>query len=185
MAYCECCGAPLKDGDQFCGECGTIVAKRPDSFDRTAMQDDERTVAAVSQPVVRDSAPADPYGEQTAAAQPAWNRDPAPAQPASAQPAWAQYVNQPQQPTFVVPQRPLGKGSGVTMIVFGAIMIGIFLLCVLSVLASVGRGDSDSSALIGVLFGLGVTLFAGGLLLLLFGIRKVKNVARYNKSIGY
>ncbi len=225
MARCECCGAQLKEGDQFCGECGTIVANRTGSPDRAAQWNDEKTVSAVSQPIVRNSAPVDSYEETTVAAQPNrnqnpppaqpnrnqnpppaqpnwnqnpppaqpnWNQNPPPAQPnwnqnpPPAQPAWAQYVNQPRQ-AFVVPQRPLSKGGGITMIIFGSFLIFSFL-CGLIAIITTGAGEGASasvSSLIMPIVSMVLFVLGGGLLLLLFGIRKVKNVNRYNKSIGH
>ena len=152
MAFCESCGAALKEGDVFCGECGAPVKRKtPEAVaERTAV---------------------------TAFEQPATNPNPAPAQP-----VWAQYAN---QPAFVVPKRPLGKGGGITMIIFGAILLAVFTFFLLGIVISASEGDLDASAMIAATVTMVLTFFGGGLMLLLFGIRKLKNVVRYNKSIGF
>lgn len=178
MKYCECCGAALKDGDVFCGECGMPVSKAAEPIDRSSelFDDAEPTMTAVSsQPWDPTRAPARPA---PAPAQQPVQPMQQPVQPAQ-QPVWAQYVNQPNgyaQPTFVVPKRPLGKGGGVTMIVFGSILIFSFLCGVISMFAS------DEATVAGIL-SLILTFLAGGVLLLAFGIRKIKNVNRYNANL--
>ncbi len=156
MAFCKNCGAELQDGVKFCGECGARV--------------NSETPVPVRQATV----------------------SPAEEQPAIPQPVWAQFVGQTEgQPngytapqTFYVPKRPLGKGGGVTMIVFGAIMITIFLISAISIISEgMGRRYYSSGDIAAPVLALTLTLFAGGLLLLLFGIRKIKNVNRYNANL--
>ncbi len=149
MAFCNNCGAELKNGVNFCGECGARVSSE--------------TPVPVRQLT-------DLPEEKQPAGQPV-------------QPVWAQYVGQmpgqtngtaPQ--TFYVPKRPLGKGGGVTMIVFGSILIFSFLCGAISMFAS------DEVTVAGIL-SLILTCLAGGVLLLAFGIRKIKNVNRYNANL--
>ena len=185
MKYCECCGAALKDGDVFCGECGMPVSKAAEPIDRSSelFDDAEPTMTAVSsQPWDPTRAPARPA--------PAPVQQPVqpmqqPVQPAQ-QPVWAQYVNQPNgyaQPTFVVPKRPLGKGGGVAMIIIGSVMITYFLFFAVAVIAEAIDSRNGVEDLAPVFILLVLTLLAGGLLLLLFGVRKIKNVNRYNANL--
>jgi hypothetical protein len=168
MAICPSCGKPLKDGDRFCGECGAVIEQKS-QYSRGP----EPTV----------SEPMRPSWEKPAQ-QPVWAQ---PAQPQ--QPVWAQYGGQPTgNPTFYVPKRPLGKGGGVTMIVFGSIMLGFYLFFMLAGLMTYTENSYSktyvTNTLIPMLVTLGLTLFAGGLMLLLFGIRKIRNVNRYNASLN-
>lgn len=177
MKYCECCGAALKDGDVFCGECGAPVLRTSESIDRDPIpfEDADKTVAAV---------PSHTWDPTRAPERPAPAPVQQPAQPV--QPAWAQYVNQPNgyaQPTFVVPKRPLGKGGGITMIIFGSIMLAVFAFFLFGMIISLAEGDVEASAMIAAGVTMALTFLAGGLLLLLFGIRKLKNVNRYNASL--
>ncbi len=168
MANCPNCGAPLKDEDRFCSECGAVVTRKS--------QYSHGQEPAAPEPMR-------PSWEQPAQ-QPVWAQ---PQQPQ--QPVWAQYGGQPQgNPTFYVQQRPMGKGGGVTMIVFGAILLSIFLFFMLGILYSYTEGGFSGSSvtdtLIPMVVTFSLTFLAGGLLLLLFGIRKIRNVNRYNASLN-
>jgi hypothetical protein len=155
MAFCGNCGAQLRDGDLFCGSCGAPV---------------ERTI---------------PEKGPVAGAEPARFAQEPNAVETPAQPVWAQYLDRTQgqpngsaapQQTFYVPQKPLGKGGGVTMIVFGSILIFSFICGMIGMLAG------DEATVAGIM-SLVLTCLAGGALLLAFGIRKIMNVNRYNRSI--
>ncbi len=184
MKYCECCGAALNDDDVFCGECGNPVPKASEPIDRGFLpfEDEDQTVAAV---------PSQPWDPTRAPERPAPAPVQQPVQPVQqpaqpVQPAWAQYVNQPNgyaQPTFVVPKRPLGKGGGITMIIFGSILLAVFAFFLFGMIITLAEGDAEASAMIAAGVTMALTFLAGGLLLLLFGIRKVKNVNRYNASL--
>ena len=73
------------------------------------------------------------------------------------------------------------------MIVFGSILLGFFTLFTLAMCSSVSKNNfnrTDSCAeMTGPMLALFCTVFLGGLLLLIFGIRKIKNVNRYNQSL--
>lgn len=185
MKYCECCGAAMNDADVFCGECGMPVSKAAEPIDRSSepFDDAKPTMTAVSsQPWDPTRAPARPAPAPVQ--QPVQSMQ-QPVQPAQ-QPVWAQYVNQPNgyaQPTFVVPKRPLGKGGAITMIIFGSIMLAVFTFFLFGMIISLTEGDVDASAMIAAGVTMALTFLAGGLLLLLFGIRRIKNVNRYNASL--
>lgn len=154
MAFCNNCGAELQDGVKFCGECGARV----------------------------DSEATDPV--RLATVSPAEEQ---PEIPQPAQPVWAQFAGQTQgqtvPPTFFVPKRRLGKGGGVAMIIIGSVMITYFLFFAVAVIAQAIDSRSGIEDLAPVFILLVLTLLAGGLLLLLFGIRKIKNVNRYNANL--
>lgn len=174
MPFCANCGAQLEEGNLFCGECGAPVSDTVPKREFRATEETPRT------------APQNPAPE--------------PNVPDTAQPVWAQYLNQPQgqpawnpnngmnattQPTFTVPQRKLGKGGGITMIIFGSILIFSFICGLIGILATgAGYGSrASASTLVGPVISLVLTVLGGGLLLLIFGIRKIKNVNRHNNSI--
>ncbi len=159
MAYCPCCGAWVQEGDRVCSQCGTLVSLKS-QHSHGEGPEDEQTVRAGAQPAA-------PQTVQQ------------PVQPQ--QPAWAQYANQPQaQPTFYAEKRPLGKGGAITMIVIGAVLLAFFVIGMIAGFVQGSLSFSDPLELIGPV----CVLFGGGLLLLLFGLRKMKNVNRYNASLN-
>ena len=165
MANCPCCGAKVAEGDRVCSMCGTLVGQNTQNS-RGVDPDDEQTIRIQ---------PAQP--QQFARSKPV--QPPKPAQP----PVWAQNVNPPQG--VPVLQQPRSSKGAVTMIVFGAILLGLVLISLVYVL-TVFISDYSSvtwSVILGASLEL-ILFLGGGLMLLLFGIRKLTNVKRYNASLG-
>jgi hypothetical protein len=156
MKNCPCCGAVVAEGDRVCSQCGTLLEQKSQYSRGEAPAQD-----SVQQPV----------------------QQPVQTQP----PVWAQYGGQPTgNPTFYVPKRPLSKGGAITMIVFGAILLVFVLVETITFIFLHSEGRIAYVTWAGgfaILIPL-ITLLAGGLLLLLFGIRKLKNVKRYNASLN-
>ncbi len=162
MKNCPCCGAVVAEGDRVCSQCGTLLEQKS-QYSRGP----EPTV----------SEPMRPSWEKPAQ-QPV--QQPVQTQP----PVWAQYGGQPTgNPTFYVPKRPLSKGGAITMIVFGAILLVFLLVETIAFIYLQSEGRLTLAGEFTILIPL-TALLAGGLLLLLFGIRKLKNVKRYNASLN-
>lgn len=206
MVKCECCGALLKDGELICPECGTIAprgtvpAEPEEPEERTvsaaAERYYERTVSTAAERKTEQivSAAADVDPEQTVSAAPGWAKrpHPGPAAPAERQPLRtgntppaAPAYTPPTQPVYTAPVRERSKGGAIVMIVFGGFLLMSFFMLLYNLVSGViyiGAGQEPYVLL--PLLAVSAGLLSGGVLLLIFGIKKLRRVNDYNAKAG-
>ena len=181
MLYCKHCGAQMNDTDRFCNVCGTRVAaaqepehrplshwKKPEGWQTSRTDTDQASAEWEPAETQQTFAPA--YADQASAE---W-------EPVETQQTFA--------PAYEEPRPPLkSKAGGITMIVIGAVFSAVAVLALLYMMiiwliAGHYGGYGFDEVWIFVIVGL-LILLIGNMLLLIFGIRIVKNTNAYNERV--